>query len=66
MIKAIISRQKAGYYVTWPDSSPYADATGHGWFSKRIALETARRIGGWYEQGNRTTIKDVVTGYEAP
>lgn len=63
MRRATIELRKTGYYVTYPDGSSFADATGHSWFTKRIALETACRIGGWYEKGNTTTTKEVVTGY---
>lgn len=60
---AIISRQKTGYYVTDADGHGYQDAAGHGWFSKTVARDHARRLGGMYHNGNRTTIKEVVTGY---
>lgn len=55
-----IRLQKTGYYVTSPDGSMYRDGTGKIWFSKDIARQLAREIGGWYEQGSRITIKEVV------
>lgn len=65
-MQAVTRQQKTGYYVTHADGSAFTDATGHGWFSLTIARETARRIGGWYECGSRTSIKEVVQGYQAP
>lgn len=62
-MQAIISQQPTGWYVTAADGSLYTDETGHGWFAKPVAREHARRLGGWYERGNRTTVKEVVTGY---
>jgi hypothetical protein len=64
--RPLIRRQVTGWYVTTADGSPYTDVTGHGWFSKTLARQLARETGGWYEQGNRTTVKEVVTGYETP
>lgn len=63
---AIVEQRKTGYYVTLPDGSFFADADGHMWFSRSLAAELARERGGWYEQGQRGTIKDVVTGYTKP
>ena len=54
-----IRLQKTGYYVTYPDGTPYI-FDGHSWFTAPIARDIARKIGGWYEQGNRTSIKEVV------
>ena len=63
-MQAIVKLQKTGYYITHADGSWFSDSFGHMWFSKKIASETARRIGGWYEQGQRGTIKEVVIRYE--
>jgi len=62
--KAITVQRTTGYYVTTADGL-YADADGRTWFSKAVAAAICRKLGGWYEQGNRTTVKDVVTGYES-
>jgi hypothetical protein len=61
----IIKQQKTGYYVQDGDGRSYSDETGHGWFSKPVAREHARRLGGMYYDGNRTSIKEVVTGYQS-
>lgn len=63
MPTAIVKLQKTGYYVTDADGDPYTDPDGHSWFARDIARDIARRLGGWYEQGSRTTIKEVVTGF---
>jgi hypothetical protein len=63
VLRPVTRQQKTGYYVT-TDDGMYADAQGHVWFSKDIARDLAHRLGGWYDQGNRTTIKVVVTGYD--
>ena len=62
-MKAITRLQKTGYWVTAEDGGSYTDEAGHMWFSKPLARQIARDLRTWYEQGNRTTIKEVVTGY---
>lgn len=51
--------QKTGYYVQDADGKGYQE-NGHGWFSKAIAREIARELGGMYYDGNRSTVKEVV------
>lgn len=60
---AVIKQQKTGYYVNYPDGGAYTDAGDRMWFSKPVAAGIAKRLGGWYELGNRTTFKTVVTEY---
>jgi len=62
-MKAIVKQQKTGYYVQDADGKGYQDAEGHGWFSKAVARDIARELGGMYYDGNKTTVKQVVTGY---
>ena len=52
-------QQKTGYYVTGASGEVFA-INDHIWLSKPLAREIAREIGGWYEQGNRNTMKTVV------
>lgn len=59
----IIVQRTTGYYVTTSDGGDFRDAAGKMWFTKPLARMYAAAIGGWYEQGQRGTIKDVVTGY---
>jgi hypothetical protein len=65
---AIVKEQKTGWYVTSDDPGEigmYADEFGHMWFSKVLAREIAKSLpGGWFELGNRTSIKQVVVRYE--
>lgn len=63
--RAVIEQRRTGYYITQSDGNIYADAEGHTWFSQGLARDIRRAINGtWFEQGNRTTIKDVVVRYE--
>jgi len=62
-MKAITRLQKTGYWVTAEDGGSYTDEAGHMWFSKPLARQIARDLRTWYEQGNRTTVKEVVYGY---
>lgn len=62
-MQPIIELRKTGYYVTEGNGRGFQDVTGHGWFSKQLAREYAAELGGMYYEGNRTTIKEVVTGY---
>jgi hypothetical protein len=62
-VDAITELRKTGYYVTHGDDSTYRDAGGHMWFSKELARNAARAIGGMYHDGSKTTVKEVVTGY---
>ena len=60
---AIVKLQKTGYYVTYDNGrfdETYTDDAGHMWFSKAIAREIARELGGMYYDGSKTTIKEVV------
>ena len=58
----VIKQRTTGYYVT-TEKGTYTDGDGRMWFSKQIAHEIARETGGWYAQGSRGTIKDVVIEY---
>ena len=62
-MKAIVKLQKTGYRVTDADGTTYHDEDGHGWFTKDVARDHARRLGGMYHDGDRYTLKEVVTGY---
>jgi hypothetical protein len=63
-MKAIIKLQKTGYYVLDANDGTCRDGEGHMWFSKPLARELARKVGGMYFDGSKTTIKEVVTGYQ--
>lgn len=61
----IIRLQKTGYYVTYSNGTHFTDETGHGWFCKNLARQYAAEIDGWFELGNRSTVKEVVMGYQS-
>ena len=65
MNTAITAQRVTAYYVTDADGNHWTDENGYGWFAKDIARAHARALGGMYYNGNKISVKEVVTGYEA-